>query len=150
MKRISIIVCALAAILLTACAQQKQKESGEMKKKTLVAYFSASGVTRNAAKQLAEVAGADLYEIQPEKAYTDADLDWRDKQSRSSVEMKDLSSRPAIKGKVDNLTEYCSDKDVTGCIGIAHTRWATHGEPSSPFGGTPHRPSSTRSSRPTT
>ncbi len=106
MKRISIIVCALAAILLTACAQQKQKESGEMKKKTLVAYFSASGVTRNAAKQLAEVAGADLYEIQPEEPYTDADLDWRDKQSRSSVEMKDLSSRPAIKGKVDNLADY--------------------------------------------
>ncbi len=106
MKRISLVVCALAAIFFTACAQQKQKESGEMKKKTLVAYFSASGVTRNAAKLLAEVSGADLYEIQPEVPYSDADLDWRDKQARSSVEMKGLSSRPAIKGKVENLADY--------------------------------------------
>ncbi len=106
MKRISIVLCALAAILLMACAQQKQKESSEVKKKALVAYFSASGVTRNAAKQLAEAAGADLYEIQPEKPYTDADLDWRDKQSRSSVEMADSTSRPAIKGKVENLADY--------------------------------------------
>lgn len=106
MKRFGIVMCALAAIFIMACAQQKQKESSEMKKKTLVAYFSASGVTRNAAKQLAEVAGADLYEIQPEVPYTDADLDWTNKQSRSSVEMKDLSSRPAIKGKVENMDDY--------------------------------------------
>lgn len=106
MKRFGIVMCALADIFIMACAQQKQKESSEMKKKTLVAYFSASGVTRNAAKQLAEVAGADLYEIQPEVPYTDADLDWTNKQSRSSVEMKDLSSRPAIKGKVENMDDY--------------------------------------------
>ena len=105
MKRISLIVCAMAAILMTACAQQKQQPTQETKK-ALVVYFSASGVTRHAAQQLAEVAGGDLYEIQPEVAYTEADLDWRDKQSRSSVEMADLSSRPAIKGKVENLEDY--------------------------------------------
>ena len=104
MKRISLIVCAVAAIFLTACAQQKQKENKEMK--TLVAYFSATGVTKGAAEKLAEVTGGDLYEIQPEVPYTDADLDWQDKQSRSSVEMADLSSRPAIKGKVENLNDY--------------------------------------------
>lgn len=104
MKRICLIVCAVAAIFLTACAQQKQKENKEMK--TLVAYFSATGVTKGAAEKLAEVTGGDLYEIQPEVPYTDADLDWQDKQSRSSVEMADLSSRPAIKGKVENLNDY--------------------------------------------
>ena len=107
MKRISFIICAVAVVFMTACAQQKQKTEQEQDvKKALVVYFSASGVTRNAAQQLAEVASADLYEIQPEVAYTEADLDWRDKQSRSSVEMADLSSRPAIKGKVENLADY--------------------------------------------
>ena len=59
-------------------------------KKVLVAYFSASGVTKGAAEQLAAAAGADLHEIKPAQPYTDADLDWRDKQSRSTVEMKDI------------------------------------------------------------
>ena len=76
--------------------------------KTLVTYFSASGVTRNAAKQLASIIGADLFEITPEKLYTDADLDWRDKTSRSTIEMNDKSSRPALKdgGKVKDLEQY--------------------------------------------
>ena len=64
--------------------------------KKLVAYFSAGGVTAKAAKCLAEAAGADLYEIRPEIPYTSADLDWMDKKSRSSVEMNDPSSRPAL------------------------------------------------------
>ena len=59
---------------------------------TLVAYFSASGVTANAAKILAKAAGADLYEIKPEVPYTRADLNWMDKKSRSTVEMNDPSS----------------------------------------------------------
>ena len=62
----------------------------------LVAYFSASGVTAKAAKELAEACGADLYEIRPETPYTSADLNWMDKKSRSSLEMNDLSSRPAL------------------------------------------------------
>lgn len=76
--------------------------------KALVTYFSASGVTRNAAKQVADIIGADLFEITPEQLYTDADLDWRDKQSRSTIEMNDKNSRPAIKdgGKVKNLDQY--------------------------------------------
>ena len=65
-------------------------------KKALVAYFSASGVTAKLAGRLAGAIGADLYEIAPEIPYTKADLDWRDRQSRSSVEMNDRSSRPAI------------------------------------------------------
>lgn len=64
--------------------------------KKLVAYFSASGVTARAAKELAEAGGADLYEIRPEVPYTGADLDWTNKKSRSSLEMNDPSSRPAL------------------------------------------------------
>ena len=62
----------------------------------LVAYFSASGNTAKAAKALAKAAGADLYEIKPAVPYTGADLNWMDKRSRSSVEMNDKNSRPAL------------------------------------------------------
>ena len=64
--------------------------------KTLVAYFSASGTTAKVAKSLADAAGADLYEIKPAVSYTQADLNWMDKKSRSSVEMNDKSIRPAL------------------------------------------------------
>lgn len=74
--------------------------------KKLVAYFSASGVTANVAKSLAKAAGADLYEIKPEVPYTRADLNWMDKQSRSSVEMKDKSSRPALADTNANIVDY--------------------------------------------
>lgn len=73
--------------------------------KTLVAYFSASGVTARAAKSLAGAARADLYEIRPAIPYTSADLDWTNKKSRSSVEMNDLSFRPALAD---------SDADIAG------------------------------------
>lgn len=73
---------------------------------TLVTYFSASGVTANAAKILAQAAGADLYEIKPEVPYTRADLNWMDKKSRSTVEMNDPSSRPAINGKIERMEQY--------------------------------------------
>lgn len=74
--------------------------------KTLVAYFSASGVTKKLAEKIAQVANADIFEIEPEVLYTNADLDWRNKNSRSSVEMSDLSSRPAILKKVENMSQY--------------------------------------------
>ena len=74
--------------------------------KTLVAYFSASGVTANVAKLLAEAAGADLFEIQPAVPYTNADLNWMDKKSRSTVEMQDKRSRPAIAAPCSNLADY--------------------------------------------
>lgn len=72
----------------------------------LVAYFSASGVTAKLAKTLAAAAGADLFEIKPETPYTAADLDWRDKTSRSTLEMQDVSSRPPIAEKLANMDEY--------------------------------------------
>ena len=74
--------------------------------KILVAYFSASGQTAKLAKTLAGVTGGDLFEIAPETAYTGADLDWMDKKSRSTIEMKDPKSRPAIAGKVADMAQY--------------------------------------------
>ena len=74
--------------------------------KKLVAYFSAGGNTAALAKKLAAAAGADLFEIEPAVRYTAQDLDWMNKQSRSSVEMSDHSSRPAIAGTKSDLAEY--------------------------------------------
>ena len=74
--------------------------------KALVAYFSASGVTAKVAGNLANAIGADLYEISPAIPYTKADLNWMDKKSRSTVEMEDRSSRPAIGTKVENMDQY--------------------------------------------
>ena len=72
----------------------------------LVAYFSASGVTARAAKEAAEAVGADLYEIRPAEPYTEADLNWMDKKSRSTLEMKDPASRPAIGTRAENMEQY--------------------------------------------
>lgn len=74
--------------------------------KKLVAYFSASGVTGRVAKNLAEATDADLYEIKPEVPYTQADLDWMDKTSRSTIEMNDETFRPAIADKNANVEVY--------------------------------------------
>lgn len=74
--------------------------------KTLVASFSASGTTEAVAKKLAEVMTADFYEIKPEIPYTKADLDWMDKKSRSTVEMEDKNSRPALVDKDANISQY--------------------------------------------
>ena len=74
--------------------------------KKLVAYFSASGVTKAAAERLAKAAGADLFEIKPEAPYSRADLDWTDKKSRSSVEMSNPESRPEIAEKLSNMDDY--------------------------------------------
>ena len=74
--------------------------------KALVAYFSASGVTARVAKNLASAAGADLYEIKPAVPYSRADLNWMDKQSRSSVEMRDKSSRPALTDTDADIAAY--------------------------------------------
>ena len=74
--------------------------------KTLVAYFSASGTTAKVAKKMAEAIGADLFEIKPETQYSGADLNWQNKNSRSSVEMNDRSSRPAIAVKAADMPQY--------------------------------------------
>lgn len=99
MKRIGLF---MAAIMMVCMAVNAQKQSN----KTLVAYFSATGTTEKAAKQVAEVTGGTLYEIQPAKKYTAADLDWHDKASRSSVEMADAQSRPALSSRPKELADY--------------------------------------------
>ena len=106
MKKVALLTAALLVMSLTACSQGKKNNESKEMNKTLVAYFSASGVTRGVAQALAEVAGADLHEIKPAQPYTEADLDWRDKESRSTLEMKDKSSRPAITGKLKNMADY--------------------------------------------
>ena len=72
----------------------------------LIAYFSASGVTGSKAEELARAIGADLYEIAPAVRYTSADLDWMNKKSRSSVEMNDKSSRPALAETDHDFSAY--------------------------------------------
>lgn len=74
--------------------------------KILVTYFSASGVTKSVAKRLANIVNGDLYEIEPKERYTDEDLDWRNKQSRSSLEMKNNESRPEIILKNIDIDNY--------------------------------------------
>ena len=74
--------------------------------KVLVAFFSASGVTKKMAANLADTIGADLFEIVPEKPYSKLDLMWMNPKSRSSVEMKDRSCRPAIASRVDDMAQY--------------------------------------------
>ena len=111
MKRITTIFALVLAVVMCACAgnksQREEQSNTDMEKRTtLVAYFSATGTTKAAAEKLAKVVDADLHEIQPEQPYSDADLDWHNQQSRSSVEMKDKSSRPAIKNKVENMDQY--------------------------------------------
>ena len=75
-------------------------------KKTLIAYFSASGETAKLARTIASVTGGDLFEIRPETAYTAADLDWNDRRSRSTQEMNDPKSRPAIADRVEDMAQY--------------------------------------------
>ena len=80
--------------------------------KTLVAYFSASGTTKMVANRLAGAIGADLFEIEPKIPYSNQDLDWTNKNSRSSLEMNDRSSRPEVAKKVSNMEQY--DKIFVG------------------------------------
>ena len=90
---------------MTSCSQSKKAEAPQ-NHKILVAYFSATGTTRQAANDLAEAMGATVHEIVPEQPYTDADLDWRDSTSRSSTEMHNRSFRPAIADTLENIDDY--------------------------------------------
>ena len=74
--------------------------------KVLVSYFSASGVTKRVAEKIAKAINGDLFEIEPTQKYTSEDLDWTNKQSRSSIEMQDKTFRPQILNKVSNIIEY--------------------------------------------
>ena len=106
MKRMTTLLTVMLGLCLTACSQSAKNKENQDMKKTLVTYFSATGTTKAAAERLAEEVNGDLFEIQPEAPYTAADLDWRDSTSRSTLEMKDLSSRPAIKDVALDLTQY--------------------------------------------
>lgn len=95
--------------MMTSCAQNNQKQDqnqGKTQMKTLVTYFSPTGTTAKVAQQLASATNADLFEIAPAQPYSSADLDWTDKQSRSTIEMQDSTSRPAIAKKVDDMSRY--------------------------------------------
>ncbi|MBP5546759.1 MAG: NAD(P)H-dependent oxidoreductase [Bacteroidales bacterium] len=105
MKNLVLIIAACCLMFGVQAQNKKQKENNHMKK-TLVVYFSATGTTKAVAQKLAKELGADLFEIAPAEPYTAADLDWRDKSSRSTIEMKDKSSRPAIKGTCANIADY--------------------------------------------
>ncbi len=107
LKAITMIALAATTMSLMACAQNKNKtmETNE-KSKTLIAYFSATGTTKRAAEKMAKEIGATLYEITPAQTYTSADLNWNDRQSRSSVEMNDTSSRPALGGESIDVAAY--------------------------------------------
>lgn len=107
MYRFLLILLSVVGMATATDAQQRQDMSkGKSNSKILVAYFSATGTTARAAEKLANVTGGELYTITPAKSYTSADLDWNDKQSRSSVEMDDPKARPAIKDKKENIADY--------------------------------------------
>ena len=74
--------------------------------KVLVAYFSATGTTKGVAEHIANGLNADIYEIVPEDPYTDADLNYNDNNSRTTIEMNDPNARPAISGSVENMEQY--------------------------------------------
>lgn len=98
MKHITFLACALLGISFASCCQNtKELKTMETQKKTLVVYFSATGTTKAAAEKITKATNGDIAEIEPVEAYTDADLDWHNDKSRSSVEMKDSKSRPACK-----------------------------------------------------
>lgn len=99
MKKFLFSLLAVLACCTTILAQQK---SG----KTLVAYVSMTGTTANVARTIASVTGGELYEITPEKRYTDADLNWRNEKSRCYVEMHNPKFRPALKGKKADIADY--------------------------------------------
>lgn len=88
-------------------AQQSEAETPEAQgSKVLVAYFSATGTTEGVAEHIADGLNADIYEMIPEEPYTDADLNYNDNNSRSTIEMNDSSSRPAISNSVENMEQY--------------------------------------------
>lgn len=110
----------LMSVSLVACAGSSESPEAETESKTaqsetntetegtkvLVAYFSATNTTEGVAQHIANGLNADLYEIVPEDPYTDADLNYNDDNSRSTIEMNDASSRPVISGSVENMEQY--------------------------------------------
>lgn len=89
-----------------ACAQNKRDSNMQTDNKQLIVYFSATGTTARAARTIADVTGGTLYEIVPQQSYTSDDLDWNDRQSRSSVEMNNPQARPVLKDTKLDVAAY--------------------------------------------
>ena len=105
MKRSLFTIVAMMLMCITVNAQRNEKKEMNSSE-ILVAYFSATGTTARVAQSIAEITGGSLYAIIPQSAYTSADLNWNDKQSRSSIEMNDSQARPEMKEEVVNLSAY--------------------------------------------
>lgn len=107
MNKIILALFALIGFSVAACARQKQDTTmTPADKKILVVYFSATGTTAKAAQKLSQTVHGSLYAITPKKTYTDKDLDWTSKSSRSSQEMNNPQARPAIKESLVNIADY--------------------------------------------
>ena len=104
MKKLLSILTMITAIFATS--NLKAEEPDMANDKMLVAYFSATGTTAAVAERLANVMGADLFAIQPETPYTEEDLNWHNDNSRSSIEMADNASRPAIASHIEDIAQY--------------------------------------------
>lgn len=104
----TLILAVTALIGVCSCSSRSTKNTAEesAESKSIICYFSASGVTAKAAQRISDLTGYPIYEIVPKAIYTDADLDWRDSLSRSSVEMRDFSIRPSLKDSVTDLSAY--------------------------------------------
>ena len=100
------LISLLLALLLTLAVLPAALAEEAPHSHILVAYFSATGTTKGVAEKLAEGLSADLYEIVPEEIYTEADLNWNDPKSRTSLETDDPACRPAIAGELPDLTGY--------------------------------------------
>ena len=106
MNKIFYLWVVLSMATTTFAQSVKTMDKKESNQKILVAYFSATGTTARAARTVANISGGELYTITPEKPYTDADLNWNDKKSRSSVEMNNPQARPALGGKKLDISNY--------------------------------------------
>ena len=106
MNRIMLTLAAVMTMSFAACAQNEGDSNMQTESKPLVVYFSATGTTAKAARTIAEITGGTLYEIVPQQVYTADDLDWNDRQSRSSVEMNNPQARPALKGTKPDIATY--------------------------------------------
>ena len=106
MKHLKYLLLAMLTIFAASAFSQNKSQNIMEKKKVLVVYFSATGTTEQVAKQIAKNADADICEIAPAKPYSSADLDWTNKQSRSSVEMNNPMARPEIKAVSVDVSKY--------------------------------------------
>ena len=106
MNKIFYLWVVLSMATTTFAQSAKTMDKKESNPKILVAYFSATGTTARAARTVANISGGELYTITPEKPYTDADLNWNNKKSRSSVEMNNPKARPALGGKKLDISNY--------------------------------------------